>query len=68
MSMGSEGKVYTHGDRPCAFSTDLGFDVLVRTLAGIDIYRFGGIGDNAVRGVRGDQFAFTTIPLGEDLS
>jgi hypothetical protein len=64
--LGYRDRVYTNGDCPCAFSADLGFEFLVRT-AGMGILRFGGPCDIAAPGVRGDQFAFTTIPLGEDL-
>jgi hypothetical protein len=63
---GFGGKVYTHGDRPCAFFGDLGFEVFVRT-ASMDILRFRGLCDIAAPGVRSDKFAFTTIPLGKNL-
>jgi hypothetical protein len=61
------GKVCTHGDRPCAFFGDLGFEIFVRT-TGMDILRFGGFCNTTVHGVRSDKFAFTTIPLSEDLA
>lgn len=54
------------GDCAGAFGTDLGFEI-PRGSAGVDVFGFGEVGDDAVEGVEFNELRLAAGPLGEDL-